>query len=262
GLKEDTLGLLAYEKPSSGLIMLREQVLGKERFDRAFRTYVEKWAFKHPQPDDFFRTIENVAGEDLNWFWRSWFVNNWKLDQAVTGLKYKKNDPKKGSIITIANFEKMPMPAVVEIKTKSGVRSRVSLPVEIWQRNNTWSFFNASTEEIESVTIDPDHALPDSNSDNNAWTSGKNEIGKDVVLDDYTGTFSSTMIPIKLVFSDNGDGKLMLQLPDNPIVPLESMGNDKFGLAQAGLEVQFNADKSAISLTVNGQKLAFSREKK
>jgi aminopeptidase N len=59
--------------PSSGLVILREQVLGPERFDLAFRTYVERWAFKHPTPDDFFRTMENVAGEDLSWFWRVGF---------------------------------------------------------------------------------------------------------------------------------------------------------------------------------------------
>jgi aminopeptidase N len=67
-MKEANIGLLCYSKPSAGLIILREQVLGAERFDLAFRTYVERWAFKHPTPDDFFRTMENVAGEDLSWF--------------------------------------------------------------------------------------------------------------------------------------------------------------------------------------------------
>src|SRR5690606_19632555 len=62
-LKEDNLGLLAYSKPADGLTMLRELVLGQERFDLAFRTYIQRWAFKHPTPDDFFHTIENVAGE-------------------------------------------------------------------------------------------------------------------------------------------------------------------------------------------------------
>jgi len=77
-LKEANLGILAYFKPGAGLDMLRNNVLGKERFDKAFRAYTERWAFKHPMPDDFFRTIENVAGEDLGWFWRSWFMNNWR----------------------------------------------------------------------------------------------------------------------------------------------------------------------------------------
>jgi hypothetical protein len=64
-MKEANMGTLLYFKPSAALVILREQILGIERFDLAFRTYIERWAYKHPQPDDFFRTIENVAGEDL-----------------------------------------------------------------------------------------------------------------------------------------------------------------------------------------------------
>jgi hypothetical protein len=172
-MKERNIGILAYYKPSIGLTLLREQVLGPDRFDRAFKTYIERWAYKHPTPDDFFRTIENVAGENLNWFWRGWYINNWKLDQAVTDVKYVKNDPAQGALITIENLEKMPMPVILEIKTKSGQVSRLKLPVEIWQRNKQWTFVYPSVEEIVSVVSDPDKVLPDSNSANNSWTSTK-----------------------------------------------------------------------------------------
>ncbi|SDM85918.1 hypothetical protein SAMN05421813_12612 [Daejeonella rubra] len=172
-MKERNIGILAYYKPAIGLTLLREQVLGPERFDRAFKTYIERWAYKHPTPDDFFRTIENVAGENLNWFWRGWYINNWKLDQAVTDVKYVKNDPAQGVLITIENLEKMPMPVILEIKTKSGKVSRLKLPVEVWQRNKQWTFIYPSDEEIVSVVSDPDKVLPDSNSANNSWTSVK-----------------------------------------------------------------------------------------
>ncbi len=56
--------------------------------------------FKHPTPWDFFRTMENVAGEDLSWFWRGWFLNSWKLDQSVKDVKYVANDPAKGALVT------------------------------------------------------------------------------------------------------------------------------------------------------------------
>jgi len=194
-LKEKNLGLLAYEKPSSGLIMLREQVLGKERFDFAFRTYIARWAYKHPTPDDFFRTIENAAGEDLSWFWKGWFINNWRLDQAVTSIKYKKNDPKLGSTITIANLEKLPMPVTIDITIKGGTVTRVKLPVEIWQRNTTWSFHQPTTEEIETITIDPEHVLPDVDPSNNVWVKGKGLVEKAVILDAYLGSFSSKNTP-------------------------------------------------------------------
>ena len=168
-LKEANNGILLYFKPGIGLTMLREQVLGPERFDFAFRTYVARWAFKHPTPDDFFRTMENAAGESLQWFWRGWFVNNWRLDVAVNDVKYINNDPTKGAYITLTNMEKMAMPTPLEIKFKSGKVDRIKLPVEIWERNNSFVVKYASTEEIESVTYDPDKTMPDYNPDNNVW---------------------------------------------------------------------------------------------
>ncbi len=172
-MKEKNVGTLCYSKPGSGLTILREQILGTERFDFAFRTYVERWAFKHPAPDDFFRTMENVSGEDLSWFWRGWFVNNWRLDQGITSVKYVGNNPKSGVNITIENYEKMAMPVVIDIKSKSGKVTRVKLPVEIWQKNVDWTFKHNSSEEIESVTLDPDHDFPDCNESNNSWKSAK-----------------------------------------------------------------------------------------
>ncbi|MEO6849594.1 MAG: M1 family peptidase, partial [Mucilaginibacter sp.] len=136
----------------------------------AFQTYIKRWAFKHPTPDDFFRTMENASGESLQWFWRGWFINNWRLDVAVSDVKYVDNDPSKGALITIDNLEKMAMPVILEIKTVSGKVDRINLPVEVWERNNTWTFKYPSTEELQSVTYDPDRVLPDYNPSNNVWT--------------------------------------------------------------------------------------------
>jgi len=169
-LKEKNTGILLYFKPAIGLVMLREQILGPERFDFAFRNYIDKWAFKHPMPDDFFRSMENGGGENLQWFWRGWFLNNWQLDVAVRSVKYVDSASySKGAVITIDNLQKMAMPVILEIKTVSGKVSRVKLPVEIWERNSSWTFNYPSTEEIESVTYDPDKVFPDINPDNNVW---------------------------------------------------------------------------------------------
>ncbi|MBS1620857.1 MAG: M1 family metallopeptidase [Bacteroidetes bacterium] len=169
-LKERNNGTLLYSKPSAGLVLLREQILGPDRFDYAFKTYIQRWAFKHPTPDDFFRTIENAAGESLQWFWRGWFVNNWRLDVAVRSVKYvDSTDYSKGAYITLDNLEKMAMPVILEIKMKSGKTDKVKLPVEIWERNTSWVFKYPSTGEIESVTYDPDKVLPDFNPANNVW---------------------------------------------------------------------------------------------
>ena len=168
-MRESSIGALAYYKPGTALKILRNNVIGKERFDKAFREYINRWAYKHPVPDDFFRTMENVAGEDLGWFWRSWIQNNWKLDQAISGVKYVDNNYTKGAVITIQNLEKMPMPVDLRIQFKDGSHQDMSLPVEIWRRNTEWIFKVPTTKEIQTVIIDPDGNFPDINPSNNVW---------------------------------------------------------------------------------------------
>ncbi|HTB07172.1 MAG TPA: M1 family metallopeptidase [Bacteroidia bacterium] len=163
------LGTLAYDKPAVGLYILREYVLGHDRFDRAFNNYISRWAFKHPTPEDFFRSMNDASGEDLNWFWKGWFYKNWTLDQAVNDVSYPDADPTKGVNITISNNKQLVMPVTLEIKETNGHIGRVTLPVEIWQRGGKWTFHYASTSMIKSVVIDPDMMLPDVNADNNTW---------------------------------------------------------------------------------------------
>ncbi len=164
-----TLGIEAYFKPGIALTLLRNQVLGKDRFDQSFREYIANWAFKHPSPDDFFRSMENSAGEDLGWFWRGWFLNNWKIDQSVKSVEYVNNDPTKGALITLQNFEKIAMPVTLEIVEADGKTSRLQLPAEVWQRGAIWTISYKSTGIINLVTIDPDHVLPDIHPENNSW---------------------------------------------------------------------------------------------
>jgi hypothetical protein len=168
-IQQNDLGIAAYMKPAQMLHVLRDVVLGADRFDAAFREYVHRWAFKHPTPWDFFHTIENVAGEDLGWFWRAWVLNTWKLDQSVKEVKYVKNNPENGADITLENLEKMPMPVTVLVKESNGREQRIDLPVEVWQRGAQWTFHIQTTGEIREVVLDPDKKLPDWNRDNNEW---------------------------------------------------------------------------------------------
>jgi hypothetical protein len=157
----------AYYKPALGLTILREQVLGRERFDFAFRTYIQRWAFKHPTPWDFFHTMDNAGGEDLSWFWNEWFFTTWYLDQAVKEIKYIDGDPSKGALITIENLEGLALPVTMVIKEENGKTDTVRLPAEIWQRGADWTISYKSISKIEFVTIDPGHDLPDINPNNN-----------------------------------------------------------------------------------------------
>ena len=167
-LVERNMGL-QYGKTAMFLWLLRENVLGPKRFDDAFKEYIHRWAYKHPAPDDFFRTMEDVSGEDLGWFWRSWVLNNWKLDQAVTNVQYVNNDPENGAIITVKNMREIPMPITIEITTEGGKKIRKSLPVEIWKKNIEWSFLVESKEAYKKIVVDPDYVYPDVNGNNNYW---------------------------------------------------------------------------------------------
>jgi hypothetical protein len=82
----------AYSKPATGLNILRETIMGRELFDYAFKQYATRWAFKHPTPADFFRTMEDASGEDLDWFWRGWFYSTDVCDISIDSVKYAKTD--------------------------------------------------------------------------------------------------------------------------------------------------------------------------
>src|SRR5664279_5372102 len=158
-----------YGKTMFGLLLLRNQILGADRFDYAFRQYTSAWAFKHPTPYDFFHCMNSAGGEDLNWFWKEWFFTTWKLDQAITGVKYINDDPANGVMITLENKGKMIMPVILKIVQASGKSEIIRLPVEVWQRGGTWNFKYASTGEIAQVILDPEHVLPDIDLSNNVW---------------------------------------------------------------------------------------------
>lgn len=161
------LGFLMYGKPAAALVLLREEVLGEERFDAAFRAYIDRWAFKHPQPADFFRTMEDAAGADLAWFWRGWFMETSWLDQAVAGVSWDAED--REASITLENRGELVMPVALEIEYADGSTERKKLPVEIWFNTDRFTHEWAAERPVKRVVIDPDRAFPDVNRSNNAW---------------------------------------------------------------------------------------------
>ena len=159
------LGMVAYMKPAVGLVMLREYILGPERFDNAFRSYIKTWAYKHPQPGDFFNHMENVAGENLSWFWKGWFYGNGNIDLGINSVQpYGENH-----VISLVNKGDFPMPVTLEITYADNSTERVKLPVEIWQRGDTWTYLHKGSKKIKQVVIDPDKVTTDINLGNDSW---------------------------------------------------------------------------------------------
>ena len=159
------LGLLQYQKTGVGLQLLREHVLGPERFDFAFRTYIRRWSFKSPQPADFFRTMEDAAGMDLAWFWRGWFLEDALLDQAIDSVRISS----RGARITFLNKERMVMPITFEVTYDDGSTEVQRLPVEVWSKSNRVVHVVKSKQEVVAVRLDPERMLPDNKRGNNSW---------------------------------------------------------------------------------------------
>jgi len=258
-MKERNIGILAYYKPGLGIGVLREAILGPEKFDKAFREYIKRWAFKHPTPEDFFRTMENVSGEDLSYFWRGWFVNKWKIDQAVTSVKYVNGDFKQGSLYKIENLGQLPMPNTLEITFADGTAQTKALPVEIWKRNTEWTFQLPTTKEIKSVKLDPKGIVPDANPANNTAKIEDGKSTEKVNLNEFTGTFGSKTLPFKIKMRVEGN-QLMSQADGQQEFPLQYDSNGKFSFEMAGIEIEYAKDRKSFKLSQGGKSFDFTKE--
>ncbi|NID03640.1 M1 family metallopeptidase [Luteibacter jiangsuensis] len=150
-----------YFKAALGLVLLREEIIGPERFDPAFRKYIATWAYRHPSPSDFFRLMESEAGEDLSWFWRGWFEKNWQLDMAVEKVD--------GSVVTVANLDQLVMPATLRVTLDDKSTRDIRVPVETWQQHKRFDIEVPGGRKVVRAEIDPDHKIPDRDRGNNKW---------------------------------------------------------------------------------------------
>ncbi len=168
-IKERNIGIDLYLKPGYGLELLRNVILGPDRFDYAFKTYINRWAYKHPTPWDFFKTMDNASGEDLSWFWKAWFIENYKFDQSIQSVTYDKDDAANGAVVTVLNLQQMALPVLLSYETVSGAKGTMKLPVEIWNNTASFKVKLPTTEKLKTVYLDEDKILPDVNFENNKW---------------------------------------------------------------------------------------------
>jgi hypothetical protein len=263
GMAERNIGINLYSKPGWGLNILRDQILGKDRFDYAFRQYIKNWAYKHPTPFDFFRSMENGAGEDLAWFWRSWFLNNWKNDQAIGEVKeVMKDGVLTGYTIQVKNLEKMPMPIILQVKLKSGKTEIVKVPVDVWMKNTSWLVRFPTTEQIVEVNLDPEKVLPDGNPDNNKWAAdgaAPSSATPPANLDAFTGEYATAEAPIAITIAKAETG-LTVKLGAQPAMPLKFVKGTTFVFEQADLEFTFNAASKEMVLVAQGQEIVFKKK--
>jgi len=162
----DQYRLASYSKPETLLGMLRA-LLGEETFLRAYRTYLDSWAFKQPYPWDFFNVLETVSGQDLDWFWRGWYYETWTLDQAVLAVE----PGPEGTRVVVGNLGKAAMPVRLEVERSDRRIERYELPVSVWLGGaREAGIVLPPGPGVTRVAIDPERVFPDIDEENNAWS--------------------------------------------------------------------------------------------
>jgi len=163
------LGAIGYRKPGAVLLALRDNVIGRETMDRAMREYGRRWAFKHPTPADFFRTVENVSGEDLSWFWNAFFYGTDVLDIAVDGVTMRHTGGEDVAEISLRRATTIPFPVSMRLKFNDGSTQDVHLPVQIWNHTDRYTATIPVRRPIIGVRLWPDPNVPDWNASNDVW---------------------------------------------------------------------------------------------
>jgi aminopeptidase N len=158
-------GVASYYKPATLLVALRG-VLGTETFERAYKEYVRRWSYKHPSPYDLFNTFEDVSGKDLSWFWRAWFFETWKLDQAIDTVVTAGDSLE----IMVENEGKAPMPIRLAITRTDGRVDRITVPANVWFDGGRRQTIRVTREPaVRTIEIDIEREFPDLDRGNQVW---------------------------------------------------------------------------------------------
>jgi hypothetical protein len=169
------LGENAYVKTSVALQQLRQEILGPAAFDDAFRTYIQRWAFKHPSPTDFFRTMEDVSGKRLDWYFREWFLENQHFDPAIDSVVTAQHGDTMMVGVLYANHARGVEPIRARFTFSDGSVQDFDYPAEVWSTNTRmypreYAFVGKKMVRIE---LDPDKRLVDVDRSNNSWPAAR-----------------------------------------------------------------------------------------
>ena len=158
-------GVAAYYKPATVLVALRG-VLGEETYNKAFKEYGRRWLYKHPSPSDLFNTFEDVSGRNLDWFWRTWFYETWRLDQGIDTVSTAGDSLD----IVVHNEGRAVMPVRLVVSRTDGRADSLTVPANAWfggERRRTVRV--AALPAVKSIEIDPERDFPDVDRSNQVW---------------------------------------------------------------------------------------------
>ncbi|MPT32329.1 MAG: M1 family peptidase [Chryseobacterium sp.] len=198
----------AYSKPATGLNILRETIMGRELFDKAFKTYAKRWAFRHPEPADLFRTMEDASGEDLDWFWRGWFYGTDPVDISIDKVTVATPDfdgtPKSEDVKYAVD-----KPALNEFEDISKIRNKEDRSIKFYvdADKEVQDFYYRYDRGQEKVDTSKEYSMTTANLEK---VSSK-DIKKDGNVTAYQIDFSNKgglVMPIILEFTFEDGSKL------------------------------------------------------
>ena len=165
------LGENAYVKTAVGLAQLRDEILGPQAFDEAFREYTRRWAFKHPSPADFYKTMEDVSGKRLDWFFREWFIENAHFNVGIDTVVQKQVGGVDSVGVRYRNYARGVLPLRVRFTFNDGSTQDFNYPAEVWSTNPLFydRFYDFSGKTVTKIQIDPENRIVDTDPDNNVW---------------------------------------------------------------------------------------------
>src|SRR5947209_3635806 len=164
-VEQPDLAWAAYQKPALMLTILRDAVLGQEPFEPPLREDVRRRKSKRPQPADFFRTIENVSGKELDWFWREWVYTTARLDQAVDSVTQAGDT----ALVYLSNRAQMVLPVTLELRYADGTTETRRFPIEMWNLGSKFTARVGTAKPVAGVVVDPKEIYPDIDRANNQW---------------------------------------------------------------------------------------------
>jgi hypothetical protein len=170
-IEPQLLGENAYVKTAVGLALLRDEVLGPAAFDDAFREYTRRWAFKHPAPADFYRTMENVSGKRLDWFFREWFIENPHFDIAIDTVVQKEVGDIDSVGVRFRNHARGVLPIRVKFTFSDGTAEDFNYPAEVWSTDELVydRLYAFKGKKITKIELDPEKRSVDTDRANNVW---------------------------------------------------------------------------------------------
>jgi hypothetical protein len=172
-MNPNKLGFTEYNKTAVGLELLRSLIIGHAAFDAGFKEYIHRWAYKHPTPADFYRTMDDASGQRLAWFWREWFIENDHFDQAIDTVLTRTVGDTEQVIVGYGNKSRGVLPILARFTFSDGSTQNFDYPAYAWSMNSTFYVrrYDFPGKTLVKIELDPDQREVDVDRSNNTWTA-------------------------------------------------------------------------------------------